>query len=131
MFHFQSYQHSTFIVQIQEIMHQWLGILNKGLPENTKVRLREHGKNKICLTSLDKQLEPPNTSALKYEIGKRWADFELTDILKEVDLRENFSSVFRTSASREAFEPDILQHRLLLCLFGLGTNVGLKRVASQ
>jgi hypothetical protein len=122
---------STFIVQIQEIMHQWLGILNKGLPENTKVRLREHGKNKICLTPLNKQPEPLNTSALKYEIGKRWADLELIDILKEVDLRENFSSVFQTSASREALEPDILQRRLLLCLFGLGTNVGLKRVASQ
>lgn len=28
-------------------------------------------------------------------------------------------------------EPEVLQRRLLLCLFGLGTNVGLKRIASQ
>ncbi|MBF4327492.1 Tn3 family transposase, partial [Vibrio anguillarum] len=48
-----------------------------------------------------------------------------------VDLREKFSSLFRTSGSREVIDPETLQHRLLLCLFGLGTNVGLKRIASQ
>ncbi|WP_142303961.1 Tn3 family transposase, partial [Klebsiella pneumoniae] len=45
--------------------------------------------------------------------------------------REHFSWLFRTSASREVLEPEVLQRRLLLCLFGLGTNVGLKRIASQ
>ncbi|CDH24239.1 transposase [Xenorhabdus bovienii str. kraussei Becker Underwood] len=122
---------STFIGHIKDTMRQWLSTLNNGLPENAKLRLREQGKNRIHLTSLDKQVEPPNTSALKREIGQRWADLELIDILKEVDLRENFSSLFRTSASREVLEPKILQRRMLLCLFGLGTNVGLKRVTSQ
>ncbi len=89
------------------------------------------GENRIHLTPLDKQTEPPNTAALKQEIGQRWADLELIDILKEVDLREHFSWLFRTSASREVLEPEVLQRRLLLCLFGLGTNVGLKRIASQ
>ena len=56
---------------------------------------------------------------------------ELIDIVKEVDLRVNFTSAFRTTASREALDPALLQRRLLLCLFGIGTNVGLKRVASQ
>ncbi len=89
-------------------------------------------KNRIHLTPLDKQTEPPNTAALKQEIGQRWADLELMNILKEVDLREHFSWLFRTSASREVLEPEVLQRRLLLCLFlTLGTNVGLKRIASQ
>lgn len=112
-------------------MRQWLSTLNNGLPKNAKLRLREQGKNRIHLTPLDRQIEPPNTTALKREIGQRWDDLELIDIIKEVDLRENFSALFRTSASREVLEPEILQRRLLLCLFGLGTNVGLKRVASQ
>jgi TnpA family transposase len=56
---------------------------------------------------------------------------ELIDIIKEVDLRVNFTAAFRTSASRGALDPALLQRRLLLCLFGIGTNVGLKRVASQ
>lgn len=120
-----------FIDHIKGTMRQWLSTLNNGLPKNAKLRLREQGKNRIHLTPLDRQIEPPNTTALKREIGQRWDDLELIDIIKEVDLRENFSAVFRTSASREVLEPEILQRRLLLCLFGLGTNVGLKRVASN
>lgn len=46
-------------------------------------------------------------------------------------MRLNFTAAFRTSASREALDPALLQRRLLLCLFGIGTNVGLKRIASQ
>lgn len=118
-----------FIDHIKGTMRQWLSTLNNGLPKNAKLRLREQGKNRIHLTPLDRQIEPPNTTALKREIGQRWDDLELIDIIKEVDLRENFSAVFRTSASREVLEPEILQRRLLLCLFGLGTNVGLKRVS--
>lgn len=68
---------------------------------------------------------------LKREIGRRWSDVELIDIFKEVDLRLNFTAAFRTTASREVLDPALLQRRLLLCLFGIGTNVGLKCVASQ
>lgn len=64
-------------------------------------------------------------------IGRRWSDVELIDIIKEVDLRVNFTTAFRTSASRGVLDSALLQRRLLLCLFGIGTNVGLKRVASQ
>jgi len=123
----------VFIKQLQDAMQQWLGTLNAGLPHNPKVRLREQGKNKnlIHLTPLDRQPEPPNTAALKREIGRRWSDVELIDIIKEVDLRLNFTAAFRTSGSREVLDPALLQRRLLLCLFGIGTNVGLKRIASQ
>lgn len=127
----------VFVKQIQDSMREWLTTLNTGLPDNSKVRLREQGKDKaivknlIHLTPLDPQAEPSNTAALKREIGRRWSDVELIDILKEVDLRLNFTAAFRTSASREALDPALLQRRLLLCLFGIGTNVGLKRIASQ
>jgi len=124
----------VFIKQIQDTMRRWLATLNAGLPDNPKVRLREKGKktkNLIHLTPLDRQPEPPNIAALKREIGLRWSDVELIDIVKEVDLRLNFTAAFRTSASRESLDPAQLQRRLLLCLFGIGTNVGLKRIASQ
>ncbi len=78
------------------------------------------------MTPLDKQPEPPNTAALKREIGRRWSDVDLINILKEVDLRLNFTSAFRSSGSREALDAAQLRQRLLLCLFGLGTNIGLK-----
>ncbi|KPW09155.1 hypothetical protein ALO90_200058 [Pseudomonas amygdali pv. aesculi] len=121
----------VFIDRVQASMHKWLATLNDGLPSNPKVKLRQQGKNRIHLSPLERQAEPPNTAALKREIGKRWSDVELIDIIKEVDLRLEFTSMFRTAASREALDPTVLQRRLLLCLFGLGTNVGLKRVASQ
>ncbi|PRP68684.1 DDE transposase [Chromobacterium amazonense] len=120
-----------FIDQVQATMQHWLTTLNDGLSSNPKLKLRPQGKNRIHLSPLEKQAEPPNTAALKREIGQRWSDVELIDIIKEVDLRSGFTSMFRTTASREMLDTAVLQRRLLLCLFGLGTNVGLKRVASQ
>ena len=121
----------VFIEQVQAAMRQWLKTFNDGLPNNPLVKLRKQGKNIIHLLPTAKQTEPPNTASLKQEIGRRWSDVELIDIVKEVDLRLNFSSAFRTAASREALDQAVLQRRLLLCLFGIGTNVGLKRIASQ
>lgn len=120
-----------FIEQVQSSMRQWLKTFNDGLPGNSKVKLRKQGKNIIQLSPYTALAEPPNTAALKREIGQRWSDVELIDIAKEVDLRLNFTSAFRTAGSREALDPAVLQRRLLLCLFGIGTNVGLKRIASQ
>ena len=121
----------VFINHLQTTLRQWLTTLNGELPENPKVRLRQQGQNLIHLTPLERQPDPPNTAVLKREIGRRWSDVELIDIVKEVDLRLNFTAAFRTTASREVLDPALLQRRLLLCLFGIGTNIGLKRVASQ
>ena len=54
----------------------------------------------------------------------------LLDILKETDLRLDFTECFTTVASRRILAADTLRKRLLLCLYGLGTNTGLKRVAA-
>ena len=53
----------------------------------------------------------------------------LLDILKEADLRIGFTDAFTTAAAREATDRDEVRRRLLLCLYGLGTNAGLKRLA--
>lgn len=121
----------VFTDTVRASMRQGLATFNEGLPDNPKVRLRQQGKNRIHLSPSERQAEPPNIEALKREIGRRWPDVELIDIIKEVDLRLNFTAAFRSSARRETLEPAVLQRRLLLCLFGIGTNVGLKRVASQ
>jgi Tn3 transposase DDE domain len=54
----------------------------------------------------------------------------LLDMLKETDLRTDFSKAFKSATGRESLDPTTLQKRLLLCLYGLGTNTGLKRVSS-
>ena len=120
-----------FIEKIQAAMRSGLATLNAGLPSNSKVRLRKDGKRRIRVAKLEKQPDPPNTAALKREIGRRWSEVNPIDILKEVDLRLNFTTQFRTTGSRETLDPEALRQRLLLCLFGIGTKFGLKRVASH
>lgn len=53
----------------------------------------------------------------------------LLDVLKEADLRIGFSDHFKSVADRENLDRQSLQQRLLLCLYGMGTNTGLKRVS--
>jgi TnpA family transposase len=54
----------------------------------------------------------------------------LLDMLKETDLRVRFTDVFQSPTARENLDRSVLQRRLLLCLYGLGTNMGLKRVGA-
>lgn len=61
---------------------------------------------------------------------QRWPMTNLLDILKETELRVHFTKAFRSIGAREVLPPDVLQRRLLLCLHGLGTNAGLKRMCS-
>ena len=48
----------------------------------------------------------------------------------ETELRVRFTEAFHTIGTREALSPEVLQRRLLLCLYGLGTNAGLRRMCS-
>jgi len=54
----------------------------------------------------------------------------LIDILKEADLQIRFTNQFHTVASRQHLSSDELQQRLLLGLYAIGTNAGLKRISS-
>jgi TnpA family transposase len=52
----------------------------------------------------------------------------LLDMLKETDLRLNFTDVLRSPTAYETLDRAILRPRLLLCLHGIGTNAGLQRM---
>ncbi|MCF6433854.1 transposase, partial [Leisingera sp. MMG026] len=65
---------------------------------------------------------------MKAEIGRRWPMTGLLDALKETALDTGFLDAFETSASREALDRIVRDQRL--CLYGPGTNAGLKRVAA-
>jgi len=84
----------------------------------------------IKVTPVDPQPEPKNLASLKAEVGRRWNQLYLLDMLKEGDLRIGFTPLFKSPTPHEILPREILQRRLLLCLFGLGTNAGMKRVAS-
>ncbi|MEV4248850.1 transposase [Streptosporangium canum] len=54
---------------------------------------------------------------------------DLLDFLKESDFVTDFTDAFTTVATREATPREVIRKRLLLVLYALGTNVGIKRVA--
>jgi TnpA family transposase len=120
----------TFSKSIREQLEQELLHLNATIPKNDKVRLRWSGDNRISLTPFDPAPEPKGLIALKSEIGRRWPMTGLLDTLKEAALDTGFLNAFETSATREVLSRNDRDQRLLLCLYGLGTNAGLKRVAA-
>ncbi len=119
-----------FVGGLQAAMEAGLEALDEDVPSNPHLRLREKGNARISLSKLPPQPEPPNLDGLKADIVRNWPMTGLLDILKETDLRLDFTESFTTVASRQILAPDTLRKRLLLCLYGLGTNTGLKRVAA-
>jgi hypothetical protein len=122
-------------------MHNALQMLDKNLPNNDKVNIKERNGGWISITPLKAQPEPRNLTHLKEEITRFWPMTGLLDILKETDLRVNFSQYFTGIGTREVLSSETLQRRLLLCLYGLGTNMqtathafglaGIKRVSNM
>ena len=105
--------------------------MNDNLPNNAKVKLSErNGKSRITVSPLEAQTEPAHILQLKAEISERWGATSLLDMLKETDLRVGFTHLFKSTVTHEKLDRDTLQKRLLLCLYGLGTNAGLKRVCA-
>jgi Tn3 transposase DDE domain/Domain of unknown function (DUF4158) len=121
----------AFIGRLQQEMREGLAHLNDTLPQNAYVLLRAKGKNRICLSPLQPQPEPEQLRHLKREISTRWPMTNLLDVLKETELRVGFTDRFRGLGNREILTREIVRHRMLLCLYGLGTNMGLKPVLSE
>lgn len=127
----QPLESEAFVHQLQQEMTQVLTQLNQGMPNNQNVQLlKRNGDNWISVLPLEKQAEPLNIRYLKGEINQRWTMTSLLDILKEADLRVQFTQQFNSTASRETLDREIWQRRLLLVLYGLGTNTGLKRICA-
>lgn len=120
-----------FIDNTKESMCKALRSLNKSTPTNKQLCIVANSKNHICLSPLTEQPEPVNINRLKGQIQTTWPMTSLLDILKEADLRIGFTEHFRTQRSGERLNRDELQKRSLLCLYGLGTNTGLKRISAS
>ena len=119
----------NFISNLQEQMAQGLEKLDKGMPKNQDVTIiGKKGQSFIRLSPIDPAPEPINLKQLKGEINRLWEPTNLLDILKETDLFVNFTRNFTSMGTREIIDRETLQKRLLLCLYGMGTNTGLKRI---
>jgi len=122
----------VFIRGLQDKMREGLRRLDQNMPTNRFVRLQAKAGGWIGLTQLEPQPDPPNLAKLKLELGRRWPMTSLLEIFKEADLRISFSQKFKSiSDQTSTLDPGVLQKRLLLCLFGLGTNAGIKRLSAS
>ena len=128
----QPVEAQTFVATLRTKLETALAAFDADFPHNPKVKLltSKKGKGRIVLSPSEPLPEAPNLDHLKAALIGRWPMTNLLDILKETELRVGFTDVFRTVGVREVLNPEVLRRRLLLALYGLGTNAGLKRVSS-
>jgi len=120
----------TFNDQLKARLKEALTRFNDTILNNPYVKIMSRGKGWVRLSPLPAQAKPPFLSALKAEVTRLWPMTSLLDVLKEADLRVHFTREFKTLATRQVLGESVLHKRLLLCLFGLGTNIGMKQAST-
>lgn len=119
-----------FTKQLKSTLTDKLKALNANIPDNKLVKVRKSkAGNNLKVTPSDPQAEPDNIIKLQQEISNQWSSIHLIDILKESDLRIKFTQALETVGKSSSILASDLQKRLLLCIFGIGSNTGLKRIS--
>jgi TnpA family transposase len=121
---------NPFLDGIKKEMRDALATFHGGLASNQHVRILEKKKGWISLSPLPVQPPPANLAALKVRLLERWPMTSLLDVFKEADLRIRFTDVFRSATAWENLDREVIQERLLLTLYGLGSNAGIKRMSA-
>ncbi|WP_373290678.1 Tn3 family transposase, partial [Deinococcus arenae] len=123
---------NRFTETIRQRMEEALTALDQAMPSNVAVKIvtTRKGKGRVALGKLEPLPDPPNITRLTAALVQHWPMTNLLDILKETALRTAFTEAFHTVGTREAMNREVWQRRLLLCLHGIGTNAGLKRMCS-
>lgn len=89
-----------------------------------------HGEPWISIPRLAALPEADGLQRIKAEVLARWGTIDLLDVLKESDFLAEFTGEFTSVATREVIDRDTLRRRLLLCLFALGTNMGIRAIVA-
>jgi hypothetical protein len=124
---------TEFVADLRCKLTDGLQHLDQALAEGTTGGVRigtRNGNSWITVPKLPKLIEPPNLAALKAEVGRRWGTVALLDMLKETDWLVDLTSQFTSVATREHIPRAELQRRLLLVLYAVGTNLGIRAVVN-
>jgi len=119
------------IAHLQKAMTDALTLLDQNIPMNSRVKMLKRSGGWISVSPPTLQPEPPQLRFLKAELFQRWPMHHLLDILKEADFHIRFTDSFKSVAARETLDRATLQKRLLLDLYALGTNMGIKRMSAS
>ncbi|MGH3304903.1 MAG: Tn3 family transposase, partial [Streptosporangiaceae bacterium] len=123
---------TDFVDGLRKRLGEALTRLDTGLARGTTGGVRiitRQGSPWVSVPKLDKLPEPGNLRALKAEVERRWGTIDLLDILKDTAFITGFTGSFTSVASREMLDRATLNRRLLLVLFALGTNMGIRQMA--
>lgn len=122
-----------FITDLKKRMTAGLDGLSAALADGSaggvKVTTR-HGDPWITVPRLEPLPEPTGLQALKDEVIRRWGVLDLLDVLKNADFLTGFTDEFSSVAAYERIDRATLQRRLLLALFALGTNMGIRAIVA-
>ena len=123
---------AEFIGGLRKRLGEGLTRLDTALARGTSGGVRiitRQGSPWVSVPKLDKLPAPRNLGALKAEVQRRWGTIDLLDILKDTAFITGFTDSFTSVASREVLDHATLNRRLLLVLFALGTNMGIRQMA--
>jgi hypothetical protein len=122
---------SDFIDQLREEMRGALRELNDELANLDFLQIKPRGRDgAIKLTPLEALPEPQSLGRLKKVITDQWGTIALIDALKESVLRSNCPATIAAMTGRGDIDRAVMLVRLLLCLYGYGTNTGIRAVAA-
>ncbi|MDN3057063.1 Tn3 family transposase [Streptomyces sp. SRF1] len=123
----------AFIADLKKRMTSGLDRLSAALADGSaggvKVTTRR-GDPWVTVPKLEKLEEPTGLQALKEEVIRRWGVLDLLDVLKDADFLTGFTDEFSSVAAYERIDRAVLQRRLLLALFALGTNMGIRAIVA-
>lgn len=121
---------TAFIDEVRDELTDELDGLDEALPGLGWLEVAERASGAIRLTPLDAVPEPTGLRRLKAEVARRWGAVPLVDMLKETVLRTGCLTSVTGRTGRTGISPEVLAERLVLAIYGYGTNTGLRAVAA-
>ena len=118
-----------FIALLKADMTSGLSSLNETILANDKVTLSDKNGGHIKISPSLPQKLPENLVELHNEIIKRWGYINLIDAFQESNVRIGFTRHLETVGKYSNMDTDNLVMRLLLSLYAIGTNTGLKGIS--
>ena len=122
---------TEFVDNLKQQLTGALTLLDNALTAGTSGGVRiitRRSEPWISVPALKAQPEPQTLHALKAEVLSRWGMLNLLDVLKHADQLTDFTTELTSVATREITSRTVLRRRLLLVLYALGTNMGIKRM---